>query len=1098
MANNKQSIYLEKLEFDEKLNNSWMSFFIDRTRFTWLVIIMIFIAWFLWLKSLPLESTPEVNIWVAVISTTLVWASPESIEDLVTKKIEKQIAKVKWIDSITSTSLNSVSLITVQFKSDTNTSDAIKDLKDKVDLAKADMPSDTKDSVVKEISFDDTPIWTFAISWKYDWFTLYEYAKTIKEELEKISLVSEVNISWWKMSEYWVFLDPKKLEQYSLSLDTVNNAIKWANFTIPIWEIEVWEYKHSISVDNRFYDIEKLKNVVVTKLWETWVIYLKDVAEVKEVAKKVTSISRLSGGWKEPLEAVTLWVVKKKWWSIVNLVTLWEQTIKDLREKNIIPKDVEIKTIVDQSERIKLDLSHLIRDWIITVLLVFITLFLVIWIKEALVAWAAVPLVFLITFCVMAIAWQTLNFLSMFALILSLWLLVDDAIVVISAINQYKKSWKFTTREAALLVIRDYKRVLTTTTLTVVWIFSAMLFMTWIMWKFIFSIPFVITITLLASLVVALTLNPALAVILSWRNSKTNPEHFEKSQEKLSIKTIIKRALENWFISIHTLEQKYWNALEYLLFSKKRVKIFLFSTLLLFISALILPISWILKSDFFPKWDQDNLYINIETEAWTKLNVTSSIAIEIEKILLKEKEIDSFSTSIWWLSAAWWSSWWSNNSENYANISINLIKEEYWRLESSMSIAERLRWEFSKIKNARVTVIEIAWWPPAWSDFELKIAWDDFAILDKIANDVKTTLSKIPWTINIQTSRKPLPFEFNLVLDPAKLSLYDITVAQVSLFLRNVIDWTESSKIYKWTDEVIIKTRFNTESVDSFDKIKDLKMLNNRWIYISLRDLVKQDFKPSVFSITRIDQERIVTVSAGASKKTTWAEIKKAFDKEMWLYKKWPKDKIIDIKYKLSNMLFWTKIPPTIKEYKLPSGYKFMTGWANEENAKSVQSLLIAMIFGMMFIVATLVLLYDSYRQAVLVMVTIPLSLIWVFYGLTLFGQPLSFPGLIWLVALFGIVVRNWIILFDKINQNIEEKIEFKEAILDAWRSRLEPVFLTSVCTVLGMIPLTLSNPTWTSLGLSIIFWLSVSTVFTLLVLPSLYYVVFRKKYLGR
>lgn len=1060
MKQHNESIYLEKLEFDEKLNNSWMSFFIDRTRFTWLVIMVITIAWLLWLKSLPLESTPEVDIGMAFISTTFPWASPETVEDLVTKKIEKQITKVKGIDTINSTSMNSASLITVQFVSNVDTKVALADLKDKVDLAKSDLPEDANDPFVKEVSFDDTPIWTFSISGNYDWFALYDYAKSIKEELEKNPLVSEVNISGWMQKEFWVFIDPKKLEQYDISLSSVNSAIQSANITLPIGDIDIWAYKHSINVDGRFYDIEKLKNIVITKLWDTGIIYLKDIADVKISPKKITSISRLSVGGKEPLSAVTLGVVKKQWGSIVNLVSEWEVALASMQERWILPSDLNLKTILDQAERIKLDLSHLIRDGIITVFLVFITLFLIIWAKEALVAGAAVPLVFLITFTVMAIADQTLNFLSMFALILSLWLLVDDAIVVISAINQYKKSWKFTTREAALLVMRDYKKVLTTTTLTVVWIFSSMLFMTWIMGKFIFSIPFVITITLLASLVVALTLNPALAVILSGRDSKTD---LSKHDNVWGWKGILKKALDNWFISIHSLETKYGNAIKYLLEKNKRVKIFLFATLLLFFSALALPITGILKSDFFPKWDSDNFSINIELEAGTKLEVTSELVTLVEEILLQEKEIDSFSTSIWSLSG-WDGS--SSNSENYATINVNLIKEEYGRKENSMDIAERLREKFSSVKQAKISVLEQSSWPPTGWDFELKIAGDDFVVLDKIANDVKNTLSTIPWAIDITSSRKPLPFEFELALDSTKLALYDLSLPQVASFLRNVIDGTQATKIYLWDDEIIVRTMYLNDSVDTFDKIKDLKVKNNRWILVSLRDIVSQEFKPSVFSITRVDTERVVTISATAKKWTNGALLKADFDKKM-------------------------------VNYKLPTGYKFITWGANEENAKSVQSLLISMLFGMIFIVATLVLLYDSYKQAVLVMVTIPLSLIWVFYGLTIFMQPLSFPWLIWLVALFWIVVRNWIILFDKINQNIEEKIPFKEAIIDAWMSRLEPVLLTSVCTVLGMIPLTLSNPTWTSLGLSIIFWLSVSTLFTLLVLPSLYYIVFKKKYIN-
>lgn len=1060
MSKHNESLYLQQLEFDEKLNKSWMSFFIDRTRFTWLIIMVVFVAWFLWLKSLPLESSPEVDIWMAYIATTFPWASPETVEDLVTKKIEKKIAKVKWIDTITSSSMNSVSTITVQFLSSVDKQTAMSDLRDKVDEAKSDLPDDANDPMVKEISLDDSPIWTFSISWNYNGFELYDYAKKIKDELEKNPLVSEVNISGWEQKEFWVFIDPKKLEKYWITLSTVNSAIANVNMTMPIWDIDVWAYKHSISVDSRFYSVQKLKDVVVAKMWDTWIIYLKDIADVKESPKKITSISRLSISWWEPLSAVTLWVVKKQWWSIVNLVSQWEESLKSMKEKWVLPSDLNIKTILDQAERIKLDLSHLVRDGILTVLLVFITLLLIIWLKEALVAWTAVPLVFLITFAVMAAFWQTLNFLSMFALILSLWLLVDDAIVVISAINQYKKSWKFTTREASLLVIRDYKQVLITTTLTVVFIFSSMLFMTWIIWKYIFSIPFVITVTLLASLVVAITLNPALAVFISWKDSKTD---LSKHDDVKWFRWFIKKALDNGFISIHSLETKYWQIIKYLVTKTYRVRIFLVFTVLLFISAVALPVTWLLKSDFFPKWDSDNFTVNIEAEPGTKLNVTSEIAKKVESLLLKEKEVDSFSTAIWSL----WSSsslewWWS--SEHYANITVNLIKEEYWRKENSMSIASRIRSEVSSMKDAKITVVEESSGPPAWWDFELKIVWEDFETLDKIWNDVKNTLSTIPWAIDISSSRKPLPFEFNIKLDNSKLALYNVSVPQVASFLKNVIDWTESSTVYLWDDEIKVRTIYDENSVDTFDKIKDLKFKNNSWELISLRDVVTQEFKASVFSISRVDQERVVTISATADSSTNWTQIQAEFDKKM-------------------------------VNYKLPSWYRFDTWWANEENAKSVQSLLVSMMFWLIAIVWILVLLYNSYKQAVLVMVTIPLSLIWVFYWLTIFGQPLSFPWLIWLVALFWIVVRNWIILFDKINQNLEEKIPFKEAIIDAWMSRLEPVFLTSICTVLGMIPITLSNPTWTSLWLSIIFWLSTSTIFTLLVLPSLYYIVFKKKY---
>jgi HAE1 family hydrophobic/amphiphilic exporter-1 len=345
----------------------------------------------------------------------------------------------------------------------------------------------------------------------------------------------------------------------------------------------------------------------------------------------------------------------------------------------------------------------------------------------------------------------------------------------------------------------------------------------------------------------------------------------------------------------------------------------------------------------------------------------------------------------------------------------------------------------------------------------LQIAWENFDKLDIISKKVKKELSNIPWVINIETSRKPLPLEFRLNFDSSKLEINSLTLPQVSFFIKNSIDWTEATKIYMWNTEVLVKTRYSDEYTDTLDKIKDLKLKNNKWQYVYLRDLLSVDLEKSVFSIQRIDQKRVVSISASADKTTTWKEIKAIFDKNM-------------------------------KDYKIPNWYEFITWWANEENQKSVQSLLVSMLFWLMFIVWTLVILFDSYKQSVMVLVTIPLSLIWVFYWLTLFWQPLSFPWLIWLVALFWIVIRNWIILFDKINQNINDNIDFVESIIDAWKTRLEPVFLTSVCTVLWMIPLTLSNPTWTSLWLSIIFWLSVSTIFTLVVLPTLYFMFVKQK----
>lgn len=1047
------SVYLDGLKYDPNLNHSWFAFFINRSRLLILVIAMILTAGLLALRSLPLESQPEVDIGIAIVSVALPGASPETIEDQVIKKLEKEISKVKGISKMTASAQNSVGVITVEFSSDIQSADGVRDLKDKVDLAKPNLPSDAKEPVVKEISFDDNPVWTFSIGGNYNGFQLYDFAKKLRDEIEKDPLVSEARISGGDETEFTVFLDPSKLERYGLTVTAVNQAISSQNFSIPVGDVQVGEYVHKISVDGRYFSVRDLSDIAVVKMGQAGVVHLRDLGTIQETAKKRTTLSRLSSQGDIPTSAVTLGVVKRRGGSIVNLVDNGQAAITRAKSEGLIPSDLKVTTVLDMSERIKLDLHHLIRDGLITFVLVFLALLTFTGFRPALVASSTVPLVFMATFTVMSAAGQTLNFLSMFSLILSLGLLVDDAIVVVTAINQYLKTGKFTAKQAALLVMRDYKRVLISTTLTVVWIFAAMMFMSGIIGKFIFSIPFVITITLLSSLLVALLINPALSVVFEKVNDGKHGE--------VDHPTLRDRIFNRGLIHFSRIEDWYAGLLSRLISSRRAAWRFVIFVTVLFFVSLLLPITGILKSDFFPATDQDLLAINLELPVGTRLDVTSAKTALVEELLVKEKEIASFTTMIG--SEASLGNDLAQVGENYAGITISLVKKEYGRKETSMSISERLRKEVENFSDMKVTVTEMKGGPPAGQDFELRIAGPDFRVLESISGDVIKALETVPGAINIQSSRRPLPLEFRLNFDPTRLSLYDLTLPQVASFLRNAVDGTEATKVFKGKDEIVVRTRYTPDAVQTSERMKDLKITNLKGQPVFIRDIVSSQFIPSVFSIDRIDQKRIISVTAAADKSTTGGAILIAFNKAM-------------------------------ENYQLPSGYEFITGGANDENAKSVQSLFVAMAFGMMFVIATLVVLYDSYRQAMIVLVTIPFSLIGVFWGLTLFGQPLSFPGLIGLVALFGIVVRNGIIFFDKINQNRSEGFSVHDSIVDAGRTRLEPEVLTSLCTILGMMPLTFSNPTWTSLGLSIMFGLAASTLLTLRVLPGLYYLFIKEK----
>ena len=372
------------------------------------------------LKSLPLESQPEVKLGIGVASTVLPGASPETVEDLVTKKLEKEIGKIKGIDKMTSVSKNGLSSIVVQFKPEEDTTEAIRNLKDRVDFAKKDLPSDAKDPIVQEISFSDTPFWTFTIGGKYDGFTLRKYAQNIKDELEKMDQVSEVAISGGDEEEFYVDYDPVKLETYGVTPDQADAAIKSMNLTFPIGDVKIDKYQHTITIDDRFYTINEVSDIVVAKNGDTGIIRLKDIAKVSIGAVKKVTFARVASAGKDPEDAVTLSVIKKSGGSIVTLYDNGLKTLDEMKSNGVLPSDITIKTTYSMADRIKLDLAGLVEDCAVTIALVLAVLFLFLGFRLSVVPTITIPIVFLITFVFMQLFGLTLNFLSLFALVLSL------------------------------------------------------------------------------------------------------------------------------------------------------------------------------------------------------------------------------------------------------------------------------------------------------------------------------------------------------------------------------------------------------------------------------------------------------------------------------------------------------------------------------------------------------------------------------------------------------------------------------------------------------------------------------------------------------
>jgi len=506
---------------------------------------------------------------------------------------------------------------------------------------------------------------------------------------------------------------------------------------------------------------------------------------------------------------------------------------------------------------------------------------------------------------------------------------------------------------------------------------------------------------------------------------------------------------------------KYEELLSSLLLSKKNKMIFTGSIILLFIASLALPTVGVLKVNMFPTQDFDIFIIDISKPIGTPLKITSEIVEPIEELLTEDTRVESFVVTIGGSAALDLDA--TAPGAHLANIVVNLVSLEK-RKEKSFDIVAEYRRTLTPIVNGDVLVTELGTGPPTGVPVLITISGDSLDILESLGNTFEDMLKDIPGTRNVRTNIPESNGEFVLQIDRAKAQLYGVTTAEVAQFLRNAVRGTKATVIRKEGKEmdVIVKYALDpSKAVDGRTNIVDLSTLESLTITTSVGDIPLSAFTTSEFRggrprIQHEDGERVVRISSLVEGGVTATEVFK-------------------------------EVEERIEGLTIPAGYQIKMGGEAEDLQQSYNDMFRAMILAVFFIASALVLQFRSWRQPLFVLVIIPLALIGVFPGLVLMGLPLSFPGIIGIVALVGIVVNDAIILVDKINKNRRAAMPIFEAVKNGGVARLQPIILTTITTAVGIIPITLSAELWRSLGTSIIFGLLFSTVLTLFVIPMLY-----------
>ena len=1024
---------------DSHTKSTFWSFFIDHFRLTYIIVIAMVLFGVGATLTIPKESNPEVDIPIIVISTAVPGASALDVEELVTNEIESEIQNLEEVETYTSSSREGVSVITIEFDPNADSDQKIIEVRERVDRAEAELPSDASEPRVEQISFSNRPILTLALSGPFDITELKEFGEILKTDLESIQNVSNIEVIGAPEAYIEVVVRPEALAQQNVTTSQISQALQGANSDVPIGSIQASNSIYSVRLDSRLTSIEEVRNTVISATNGAAVL-VRDVAQVQEKFTRLDSLSRL--GTNNSIDtSVTLQVFKSSGeGDILQIANEVLATVTAAQESGL-PDTLITEVVENDAELIREDLTNLLTSGAFTVLIVLGLLILFLGWREALLASAVIPLSMLTTLGLLAPLGYTINFITLFSLILALGILVDAAIVVTEGIFKNMERGK-SPAEAALATVVEFQKPLIAGTLTTVFVFIPMLFMSGIIGQFIQSIPITVTIVLLAAIFISLGIITTLA-----------SQVLKGGQVLHAKKTRVS-------VFVQSLYERYHKSISGLLENRKHGRRFLIGITLLFFVSLSLPIVGVLQVNMFPSGPQDRIFIDVSNPIGTPLTTTNTHLAQIEERLLTDERIDSFLTTVGQASGVS-DTGSTQNGPQVGSIVVNIENPDQ---TNSSDLIREYDLAFADVPAQEVRVAQLQGGPPSGSPIQIQLRAENLDELENAARVIAESLSTIKGTRDVDDGIAENAGEIFIDIDRAQAQGFGVTPSQVAATVRTAVTGTEATTIK--TDgedfEVLVRSEAGADipDVGTIPTI-DVSALGSIQIgtpqgSIPLSTFADISLVNSRAAIAHDEGDRVVTVTAQITEGTTANAILQEF----------------------RSNFDTTSIPNTVN---------ISYAGEAEDIAESFASLGRAMLVGMFMIFGLLVWQFRSYRQPLFVLATIPLALIGVLPGLALVNQPFSFPGFIGVVALAGIVVNNAIILIDAINTRRSGFATIKEAVLEGVRLRFRPIILTTITTVTGMVPLALSNPTWAPVAFSIIFGLLFSTVLTLFVIPLLY-----------
>lgn len=989
--------------------------------FTFIAIILSLYSYYM----VPKQESPDVSAPFAVIKTVYPGASPEDVEKLVTRIIEEKILEVPGYKTSQSFSKNSISVVVLELNNEVDVEKSWSELRRILDDAQEDIPTECL-TIDADTELSETAGMIISLSGeKYSYEQLTTYADEFKKELSKIQGISRFTVDGVQNKVAKVEVHAAELNKYSLSLDDLVKLLQAQNLQIPSGALSDGNTKINVSTPGIFTSLQDIENTVIDVSKSTGaIVRLKDVAEVKWDLEESNYQIKQNG---ENAILLSGYFAENK-----NIVLIGKEVRTVLDQlKNEMPPGLSVEEVVYQPSDVEGSVAHFFENLLEGIGLVLIVVFLGMGFKNALVASTAVPLSIGITFIVMLLTGTELHEISIAALIIALGILVDDAIVIIDAI-QVLIDQGYEKMDACVQGMKQAMLPVFSATLTIAAAFSPMLFVPGPAGEFLKSLPFTVIISVGASFLVAITVTPVLAYLF-----------FDKLKESKEKRTLIRRFYD---IFLHAgMKHKKWTVI----------------ISLLLISASIYA-GTKLQVEFFPKADKNMFYINLYSESAADISATTKLAVQAEKILSERKEIMSYTTSIGGgLPKFYITLPKATPAQDFAQIMlrVDLSKGEF---KNNEELAIYLQEQFDQRLiggEANVLLLEKAM-PGA--PLEIRVSGMDSADVYKAVEVIREELSAIPGTLKVEDDNEANEYEFMVDVDSEKATSLGITKYDVQRQINIALKGAEASVFRKAGNEYGIIVNSDIQTKEELENLAIKSSIAGNKVL--LKQIAQIHLQSNVPTIKKYDATRAVTVSS---------KVKPGFSA--------------------------VAIEQTLKQKLAESGFDFSTVQLSYEGeAKDIKdnfgSLGTSAVFTLLLIYIILMLQFKSFLQPGIIFITIPLSIIGVVVGLILFRQPLSFTALVGVVSLMGLVIRNAILLIEFINHARLEGMPIDEACFYAVDRRYRPIILSSITTVIGLVPLAISgSDLFMPLSVALMSGLLVSTIFTLVVVPVVYSLLVRE-----